>query len=44
MALTKALLVDAQVRDRLGASTGEPTLDGALQDAVNLIPAQREQF
>ena len=43
MALAEALLVDAQVGNRLCRATFEPTLHGAFQDAVNLVPAQRQQ-
>ena len=44
MALAEALLVDAQVGNRLCRATFEPTLHGAFQDAVNLVPAQRQQL
>ena len=44
MALAEALLVDAQVGNRLCLATFEPTLHGAFQDAVNLVPAQRQQL
>ena len=44
MALTKALLVDAQMGDRLGAASRQPTLHGAFEDAVNLVPAQCQQL
>ena len=43
MALAEALLVDAQVGNRLCLATFEPTWHGAFQDAVNLVPAQRQQ-
>ena len=44
MALTKALLVDAQMGDRLGAAARQAALHGAFEDAVNLVPAQCEQL
>ena len=44
MPLAKALLVDAQPRNRLSLSAREAASHGALEDAVHLVPAQLQQL
>lgn len=42
--LAEALLVNAQVCNRLGATACESTSHSTFEDAVNCVPAQGEQF